>query len=57
MEFEVESAREVLGRTPQVLDANHPLAQVRDEENCLVIQPAVGDAVTVRGRGAGRRAG
>ena len=40
---------------PGVVDAAHPFAQIRDEENCLLIQTGQSDSQHVwTGRGAGR---
>jgi len=39
---------------PMRLAADHPLAQPRDEQNRILIQPEVGPAVIVDGKGAGR---
>src|SRR5437588_4254047 len=39
---------------PEVLSADHPFAQVHDEQNCLVLKTACGQSLTVSGRGAGR---
>jgi homoserine dehydrogenase len=36
------------------LPADHPLADVPDEENALIFELARGESVTLRGRGAGR---
>jgi homoserine dehydrogenase len=36
------------------LPADHPLAQPRNEENRVLIQPLAGPAVVVDGKGAGR---
>lgn len=39
---------------PVELPIDHPLAQVRDEKNRLVVEPEEGDAIVVSGKGAGR---
>jgi homoserine dehydrogenase len=39
---------------PMELPLLHRLAQARGAENCLVIEPEAGDALTVSGEGAGR---
>ncbi len=38
----------------RTLDADHPLASIGGEWNCLVVTPLQGPSVTVSGRGAGR---
>ncbi len=39
---------------PRLLDAGHPLASVRGEQNRVVIEPGDGEVVSVAGKGAGR---
>ena len=39
---------------PQVVDANHPFAQLRAEQNCLICETVDGRQFVLRGRGAGR---
>ncbi len=39
---------------PRVLDETHPLAQAKDEHNCLIAQLATGEEITIKGPGAGR---
>jgi len=56
----VGTARLVDGRVhlevkPQLVDASHPFAQIRNEENCLLIDNGHSDSQHVwTGRGAGR---
>jgi homoserine dehydrogenase len=48
-------ARGVHGRVqPQCVDRNHAFAKTCNEENCLEIHPEGGEAIYVRGKGAGR---
>ena len=39
---------------PQVVDANHPFAQIHAEQNCLICETVDGRQFVLRGRGAGR---
>ena len=39
---------------PQVVDADHPFAQIRAEQNCLFCETVDGRQFVLRGRGAGR---
>jgi len=39
---------------PQVVDADHPFAQLRAEQNCLICETVDGRQFVLRGRGAGR---
>ncbi|HEX7961798.1 MAG TPA: homoserine dehydrogenase, partial [Terriglobales bacterium] len=39
---------------PQVVDADHPFAQLRAEQNCLICETVDGRQFAARGRGAGR---
>lgn len=39
---------------PQLLPAEHPLAQVKGADNRLIVEPQVGPATVISGRGAGR---
>jgi homoserine dehydrogenase len=39
---------------PQVVDAGHPFAQIRAEQNCLICETVDGRRFVLRGRGAGR---
>jgi homoserine dehydrogenase len=39
---------------PQVVEANHPFAQLRAEQNCLICETVDGRHFVLRGRGAGR---
>jgi homoserine dehydrogenase len=39
---------------PQVVDAGHPFAQIRAEQNCLICETVDGRQFVLRGRGAGR---
>jgi homoserine dehydrogenase len=49
------NGRALRGRVAAIeLPAGHPLAQVRDEGNAALLTPQQGDAVLLRGKGAGR---
>lgn len=39
---------------PQVIDADHPFAQLHAEQNCLICETVDGRQFVLRGRGAGR---
>ncbi len=51
----LEDGRVYLEVTPRVVDATHPFAQIKNEENCLLINTGQSDTQHVwTGRGAGR---
>jgi homoserine dehydrogenase len=39
---------------PQFVEAEHPFAQLRAEQNCLICETVDGRQFVLRGRGAGR---
>jgi len=48
-------ARELCARVaPEVVDAEHPFARIRGEQNCLIARRADGSEQILRGKGAGR---
>ncbi len=48
-------ARELCARVaPEVVDAEHPFARIRGEQNCLIARRADGSEQVLRGKGAGR---
>ncbi len=52
--LEREGSRVRASIAPQRLDDSHPLAQARNEQNCIVATLASGEVLTLKGRGAGR---
>jgi homoserine dehydrogenase len=50
----VTDGRVHLDVQPKLVDASHPFAQIRNEENCLVINTSQSDPQVWTGRGAGR---
>lgn len=48
-------AQELCARVaPEVVDAGHPFARIRGEQNCLIARRADGSEQVLRGKGAGR---